>query len=236
MNIKQTITVMRDNVVDWYDRVSGQADARRKRVIHYGLMGILAVLVVVGLWLLRSSVVSYRERNAQKALSASLAESFNAQYRGDHVDWNLIARNDMQAAEDNSSSSLKPYFLALQADALSKAGDAAKALEVMDTMLNSMSSRDPLMPLYALKRALMQLDAQEQTTQERGLAVLEQLARDTSNEYQDAAQFYLGHYYWTHDKTDKAQQVWQALVAERRVETGMRSPWADLASSKLSQS
>lgn len=233
MNIKQAIASVRNNVADWYDRVSGAADERKRRYMHYSIAACLVLLVLVLLFLGRYFFVSYREQNAQKALAMSIAESFDAQ-RATQPDWNMIAIQCAHAAQDNSSSNLNPYFMALQADALIKAGNSAQALEVMDAMLATMSVRDPLMPLYALKRALMSLDVTDQVVQEQGLTVLQKLASDDANIYRDAAQFYLGQYYWTRDQLDKAQAVWQELVSQRRVEPGMSSPWADLASSKLS--
>jgi len=233
MNIKQAIQVVHNGITNWYDRVSGSTHERKMRYVRYGILAALVLLMLIGLLLGRHFFVSYREQNAQKALSMSLAESFNAQ-RTVQPDWSMVAVNCAHAAEDNSSSHLKPYFMALQADALIKAGNTEQALEVMDAMLARMPTHDPLVPLYALKGALMSLDAADTLVQERGLKVLEKLASDEANIYRDAAQFYLGHYYWTRDQLDKARAVWQELVAQRRVELGMRSPWADLASSKLS--
>ena len=234
MNIKKTIKSVRARITGWYDRVSGAAHERKMRYLRYGSAVLLGLLLLIGLITARRFFVSYREQNAQKALSMSLSESFNAQ-RAIQPDWGMIAANAAHAADDNSSTDLKPYFLALQADALIKAGNHTQALEVMDAMLAGMSSGDPFMPLFALKRALMSLDAADQALQDQGLIALQKIASDTSNMHRDAAQFYLGQYYWTRDQLDKAQEVWQELVAQRRDEPGMRSPWADLASSKLTQ-
>jgi hypothetical protein len=116
-----------------------------------------------------------------------------------------------------------------------KSGDINGALGVMDDVVVAMPSTDPVRPLFALKRALIRLDSSDTALQEQGLHELTALAQDAANICSDAAQFYLGQYYWSIDQLDKAQTVWQQLVAQRRVEPGMSSPWAELASAKLTQ-
>jgi hypothetical protein len=234
MNIQQIVKTVRNSIIDWYDRVSGAAQERKMRYLRYGAVGVLILIVLVSLFFARRFFVSYREQNAQKALALCLTDIMSAQ-RATQPDWGMVEAQCAHAASDNSSSNLKPYFMALQAEALIKAGNTTQALVIMDTVIASMSTHDPLMPLFALKRALMQLDASQQEVQERGLVHLQNLAADTSNVCADAAQFYVGYYYWTRDQLDKAQEAWQKLEAQQYTQPGMRSPWADLARSKMVQ-
>jgi|GEM_PF-1369161 len=234
MNIQQIIKTVRNNILDWYDRVSGAAQERKKKYARYGIGGALILVVLVSLFFAWRFFVSYREQNAQKALALCLTDTMNAQ-RATQPDWGMVEAQCAHAASDNSSSHLKPYFMILQAEALIKAGNIAQALVIMDSAIASMSSRDPLMPLFALKRALMQLDDSQSAVREQGLVHLQNLAADTANACADAAQFYVGYYYWTHDQLDKAQEAWQKLETQQYTHPGMRSPWADLARSKMVQ-
>lgn len=91
----------------------------------------------------------------------------------------------------------------------------------------------PVISLYKIEQALIQMDSADQTIQTIGLNALTELAEDTNNIYRDSAQFYLGRYYWAMDNITAARKVWQQLVDEQRDEKLAPSPWVSFVQDKL---
>ena len=120
-----------------------------------------------------------------------------------------------------------PYYLSFQADGLLKQGKKNEAIGVMDEMIQHMPVSSPLLPLFKTKRALIKLDSDDEAIQQEAVQELEVLAKDSDNQFQDLAQFYLGRYYWSNDQIVEAKQVWQQLVDEQRKQRLAPSPWAE---------
>jgi cytochrome c-type biogenesis protein CcmH/NrfG len=92
----------------------------------------------------------------------------------------------------------------------------------------------PLIALYEMERALIQLDSADDKFQQAGLQTLQALADDKNNTHRDSAQYYLGNYYWAHNDVDKAHDIWQKLVDEQRDEKLAPSPWVQQVQQQLS--
>jgi hypothetical protein len=137
--------------------------------------------------------------------------------------------------EKFKNTKVAPYMLAIQVDALLGEQKQQEALDTINTMLAQISSSSPLYPLYSLKQALLKIDMPDEAINQSGLQELEKLAADTSNIYNDAAQFYVGFYYNTHGNAQKAKEVWTNLVAINDTVTDDqgRSPWAAMAQEKM---
>jgi len=133
--------------------------------------------------------------------------------------------------EQHKSSALAPYFLVFYADALFKDGQKEEALEKLDRAVQTLPKGSPLLSLYKTKQALIHLD--DSWTQEAGLQELKALADDEGNSNRDMALYYLGLYYWTQDKVNDAQMIWQQLVDAFKHEKFGASPWAARAKTKL---
>lgn len=149
------------------------------------------------------------------------------------VQWADVAAMCQAGYDKFASTKVAPYILAIQVDALIAQQKQQEALAALDLMLSRIGTGSPIYSLYQLKHALLTLDIPEK--QEVGLHELEQLAADTHNIYNDAAQFYLGLYYRGHGQQQKAMQTWQSLIAlnENVVDDAARSPWASLAQEKI---
>lgn len=232
MTAQQMMRLAREYVIDWYDELSGHARKRRRRYIRYAI-GAGACIVLLGtlIGLYRWYSV-YRERVAEKSLALCM-DSFLTANRSMQPRWADVAEQCAHEATTHTHSYLYPYFKALQTEALVKSDDMTHALEVMEVMHASMRSSDPLYNLFALKYALMQLDSADEAVKARGLEALKRLAENSSNLYTDAAQFYLGQYYWSNNQVDEARGVWKQLLSARRMEQGMTSPWAEIAVPKI---
>ncbi len=172
-----------------------------------------------------------KEQEAHTVLVDCLAQADEAAQG--KVQWADVAAMCQAGYEKFGSTKVAPYILAVQVDALLGQEKQQEALEKLDLMLTKIGSGSPLYSLYTLKHALLTLDLP--TSQEAGLRELEQLAADTKNIYNDAAQFYLGLYYRSQGQQEKASEIWLSLVArnEHVIDNLQRSPWASLAQEKI---
>ena len=175
--------------------------------------------------------VTHTDRAAQYDFSALMTE-YEITAREKNPEWeDLLEKFETNYAK-HSRSSLLPYYLSYKARILLNQNKKNEALTVLDVMISSLVG-SPLRNLYETERSLVQLDMEDESLQTTGLEALKKLAYDTTNNYRDTAQFYLGRYYWANDEIESARQVWQKLVDEQRDEKMAPSPWIHYVQSKL---
>lgn len=192
-------------------------------VITVGMLGIGTY------WYL--SHVKY-EQAAQQALSEVLAE-YNRAYESPEL-WQDVEVGAKTGYRQYGRSSLAPFFLGLQSDALLQQDKQDEALALMNDMTAKLSHRSPFYYLYQIKLARIKLHSDQEDTQKEGLQQLTSLAQDQKNPQQDEALYYLGLHYDAQDQQDKAQEIWQQLkqLQEQYKEKDVVSPWALLAEQK----
>ncbi len=133
--------------------------------------------------------------------------------------------------KQHSGSSLVPYALSFQADTFALKGDFKQALITLEDGIKKMSSSAPGYYLLKTKYALLQLDAQQET---EGVALLRELAFNSSNPTFDTAAFFLGYYYWAKHDKDKARDAWKQLeTTENSKSKKGASPWLQAVKEKL---
>ncbi len=233
MAIRSVIDAIQDMFTSWYEAIMGE-----KRIKRHYIRYLFIILGIAGLatgsffgyrW-----YVMYRERSAYKALTEYLDDYRHARSEQD-ADWAPIEDLFKLGYEQHSNSYLAPFFLAFESDALIQQNKKTEAAQVLDGMIAKSSNKDPLLPLFKTKRALLKLDLQDKAAQESGLEELVELGNDTQNIFNDVALYYLGQYYWSENKLDDAKHTWQQLVDQQKHEKIMGSPWAQLAQQKLDQ-
>lgn len=132
----------------------------------------------------------------------------------------------------HSGSTLAPYFVALEADALLQQGKTEEGITKLSQAINGLAHDAPLTDLYQLKLARLQL-AQE-ATREQGVATLLQLAGNQKSLVHDEALYHLGVYYAQQGDTDKARETLQQVVSlYKEVQELGQSPWLPLAQEQL---
>lgn len=198
------------------------------------LLALLALVVLGGGFLMYRSGVQKKEQKAQLALAGCLQEfmRLDAQPEKTIDDWLRVQTMCTLGYEDHTGTSLAPYFLLFKADAFMQQGDKQQAYSTMEQALNEMSSGDPLLTLYKIKFALMQLDADDIALVAQGVQDLKDLASDSNNANNDMAQYYIGAYYWAQNDTAQAREWFQKAVAGKAANA---SPWVAQAESKLAQ-
>ncbi len=205
----------------------------------------LAIIVFIGMsiggYFVYHQYVANRERQAHVRFSDSLEILLQSEAAGKNPERKKYQQGLQEEAElafqagydQHSSSYLAPYFIAMQASALIKQGKQDEARELYQKALASMPSRSPLRNLFATEIALLQID--NEASHETGLKALQSLAADSANKYQDFAQYYLGQFYWSQGKMQEAKTIWLKLIEEQKQYGEAASPWAQLATTQVSQ-
>jgi len=188
-------------------------------------------LLLIGLFFAHKLWVAQRERAAQYDFSVLMTE-YETILQEKNPEWSTLLEKFEKNYEKHSHSSLLPYYLGYKVKILLHQDKRDEALTVLNSAIADMVG-SPIIALYEMERALIQLDSENDEEQNNGLQALKTLAFDTHNMFRDGAQYYLGNYYWAHDDIDQAREVWQKLVDEQRDEKMAPSPWAQQVQEQL---
>lgn len=240
-----------NNVSGMYNGVRVHKGFVSRRML-YVLQAITIMILLGGCFGGYRWYCSFREQAAQKRFSDGVKE-YNNTLSGQlgHQNWAMIAEVFGLGAREYSGTSLAPFYLAYQAQALLKDNKLTEAASVMDHAVGLMSPENELYFEYALKNVLMQMDVVETaggTTDDTEKKLVD-LADNAKNKQRDAALFYLGRYYLSKNNDARAKEVLQKLVTEfgtvpsdKEVgvalfgkEADTASPWAQEADKLLKQ-
>lgn len=191
---------------------------------NFTRVGAFVALLVI-LFFSRKLWIINKEQSAQYDFSALMTE-FETVSREKDPQWSALLEKFETQYKKHSNSSLLPYYLGYKVQILLAEDKKDEALATLDTMISELSGT-PLIALYEMERALIQLDVTDSKLNEVGLETLKSLAQDQSNMYRDSAQYYLGRYYWANDQVVEARVIWQQLVDEQRDEKMAPSPWVE---------
>jgi len=199
---------------------------------------IIAVLFGVGFggFKLYKYYIHNRETTAQKVLSECLEEYERA--AGGMGSWSDVQMAFEMGYEQNSGSTLAPYFLAYKADALYEQDKKNEALETLEQALKNMSPKAELYGLYNVKLAVMKLDHETDIVKQEGLKLLEEIAKK-DDAGKAGALYYLGMYYWDKNDAEKAKEYLTQLAAMEIKQEGKipatKSQYVVAAKEKLEQ-
>lgn len=125
--------------------------------------------------------------------------------------WSYIENVASKALQENGSSTFGAHFCLFKVDALLQQGKAEEALDCITTSLTSLPA-SPIKDFVVVKKALMQLDADDEIGQVEGLQVLKNIANSNSCAA-DSAYYWLGQYYWIKGNIEEAKIFWNSLIA-----------------------
>lgn len=196
---------------------------------RYGIYLLSALLIGSGSWF----GYKYYRKSVERKSFAQFAESLDDYYKLAAAPTTKAAWQDAQAglaerAKANSGSALAPYFIALQADALLKEGNRDAALATYAQVLAQLPKDSPLVPLYTIKHALIQIDSSEEATRLAGMKALQTIAADKNSPVQDMALYNLGYLAWVSNDIATAENNFRKLIVEHK-----DSVWAKMALAKL---
>lgn len=197
--------------------------------IHYAV----ALLVLCGAaaagWFGYTWYRRTQEQAAFKDLAESIEGYIKAQQAGSETVLADVARAFTVGAQRHAGSQLQSYFLVYQADMLARQGKLEEAIVLMDKSFEKINREQPLYYAYAIKRALMKLDADNTALQKQGRTELEALAHDSANPVQDMALYYKGlDAEYREDQVD-AHKQYQEIIGHGN----QASYWYQLAHAKL---
>lgn len=193
---------------------------------------VLAFLVLLIVFFFAHRLwVANREQSAQYDFSALMAEYENMSREKD-PQWSALLEKFETNYKKHSNSSLLPYYLGYKVQILLAQDKRDEALATLNRMIADMPG-SPMIALYEMERALIQLDSTDDAMNSIGLDALKMLAQNKDNMFRDSAQYYLGRYYWAQNQIDDARAVWQQLVNEQRDEKMAPSPWVNQVQEQL---
>lgn len=209
--------------------MSNAANYVRDLYDRYGIYLLSALLIGSGSWF----GYKYYRKSIERKSFAQFAESLDDYYKLAAAPTTKTAWQDAQAglearAKTNSGSSLAPYFVALQADALLKEGNRDAAIATYAKVLSQLPKNSPFIPLYTIKHALIQIDSAEEATRLAGMKALEAIAADNNSPVQDMALYNLGYLAWVSNNIAAAENNFRKLILEHK-----DSVWAKMALAKL---
>lgn len=199
----------------------------QKITVLFGIALVCAVLFMGNkLW------VTYQNKSAQGYFGVLVME-YNQALQDKNADWDLLRAKFEKGFADYSGSSLVPYYKSYVVTMLLQQNKTNEAAALLTTVESDAQSSSMTL-LYAIERALIDLDSADIGQQKKGEQALRVLADDTVNQFADMAQFYLGRYYWANDQIAQAREVWEKLVDEQAHEKIAPSPWAQQVKEYLS--
>lgn len=189
------------------------------------------VVALMGGWYYVNVYQVQEDARAHATLSEVLTEVTRATSKPEvWQDVEIAARTGYR---QHKGSSLAPYFIAIQADALLQQGNTQEGILKLSEAVNSLSKDAPLAHLYQLKLARLQLA--DTDTQSQGLAVLQKLSQAEDSLVQDEALYQLGIYYAQQQDSSQARATLQKLVdAHKDADNALgQSVWVPLAQDQL---
>ena len=206
---------------------------KKQKQIIYGavILSMLGTMVWFG--------YSWRQKSIQELAFKAFAESLEELQTGlitassSGTDtkqlWEDVERAFKVGFEQHGNSTLAPFFLAFQASALAKQGKTQEALLVLTDAVQKMPKKSPLYFAYATKLALLQIDCDDQATQEVGHAALQDLAENRNNPQRAMALYYQGYLAWVANNKPMYENAWTTLIEI----AGKDSVWTQLVSSHI---
>ncbi len=207
-----------------------------QKTVHQHQKMVGSIIGVVALSMSGTYAYHYFDKKNEQAASVILEDCLHEYQEAQQAKKSLddVALMCQAGYDKFSKTKVAPYILAVLVDVLLEQKKLPEAHEKLALMMSHLPGHSPLYNLYELKSALLKLDLDDPALQTSGLQELERLAANTSNIYNDEAQFYLGLYYRQQGNSGRAKEVWSQLIAvnEHADEQG-RSPWASLAQEKM---
>jgi len=193
---------------------------------------VTAGILILGCAALASGFYWYRTYREQQAadtfVDAVTRQLAHARAQDTQQAWKDAQETFAYGFETYKYSRLAPYFLAYQSDILLKQGEHEAACHMLDQALSYLSRDNALYYAFAVKLALMQIDAADLETQATGETSLQELAKDDENPLQDMARYYHGLMYFNRQDREAAYQAWHTFVQDPDA-----SAWASQADAKL---
>lgn len=146
--------------------------------------------------------------------------------------WDEVALAFRLAYEQNKNSTYAPFFLLYQAQASAFQGSIEQALALVEQARSLLPRSSHFHYLVGVTQALLKL----RTSEEQGIASLQQLASDPKNSLAVMAQYYCGEYFLSkHDRAHALEYFQQAADYKSSKKEYIQSPWVRMAKERVQQ-
>ena len=214
----------------------------RQRDLQIALALIIAGILGVGGFYIYKFRTDRIQKQAQKIFSEAMQsykQALSLEFAKDVSEkekqnmWSEVEIAFKTGHLQNTSSTLVPFFLAYEAQALIKQNKFDEAYEVLNESVEKIKKDTSFFYLYKITQALMDID---KTDVQKGIDSLNQLLNDKNNPFTDMAHYYLGEYYWSVNDLEKSKEQFQALDSmSTETDKKSESPWRILAKTRLQQ-
>lgn len=214
---------------NWKVTLDSLVTSAKNNLTYVGLAVGMVLIAAGGFYWQRTNAIK-QEQLAHTILGDVLAQ-YDQAAQG-KASWDDVITMAHAGYQKFSTTSVAPYILSVEIDALLTQDKKQEAVEKLDLMISGIAAGSPLYDLYKLKQVLVKLDLSD--SRDAALVELQKLATTKSN-FTDAAQYYLGLYYQDAGDQHKAIEVWQPLLALNKdvTDENGRSPWASMVEAKM---
>lgn len=204
------------------------------RYTHILLGVLLAVLISGAGFFVYRWYSDYRDQSAQRQFSIYFDE-YLRNLAQKEPQWDAVASRLHVACQSLQGTSFGAYCLVIQAQASLRAGQRDQALNLLDQAAEQLGPSSPLHYVLATQRALIKADSGDEALVQQAIQELVQLGHNEDNQQRDVALYYVGQYYWSHNRLADAKKAWQALFDASRHRKFAPSPWVSLVEERIQQ-
>jgi hypothetical protein len=167
----------------------------RRLLIAITALALSALLILIGSWGYKKYAEA-RDKKSQLAFVEQLErfEAMRINPEADTIGWEALGHGFARGYVEHSTSSLAPFFLAFQSEVVAHQGLQAEALDLLDRAIAGMRKNTDIRNIYAIKRAVMRLDSENEKISAQGKRELLDLAQDMNNSSQGLAWYHLLEY------------------------------------------
>ncbi|MGB8467475.1 MAG: hypothetical protein WCE21_00570 [Candidatus Babeliales bacterium] len=178
---------------------------------------------------------SQRKEQAAYEAVAQLLSELDGAYQNPEL-WVEIENGAKTALMQFTNKPTRPYLQIIMAEALKEQNKIDDSYKLLDQAVAQLSLKSVFGGLFAAKAAALRLSSDQQAVREQGIALLEQLSRDSKNEHAAYATFLLAQYYDHAHENDKATPLYEQLAQSAKNKSEFElSPFAFIAQQRLAQ-
>jgi len=227
-NLYLNFTILLESIVDFHDfspfaYIKNEFEKNKRDII----ISVIVLLIFGGGWYYFKVYRVQVQESAHSALTETFQEIPAALENPEK--WNDVEVAAKTGYRQNSSSTLAPYFLGVESQALAQQNDLSQAIQTLTKAIKSLDSGSPFYYHYKISLARMKLDTDDKITE--GENELFALAEDAENPYQDKALYYVGMYFITKNTLAEAKKKFEQIISLK--DKFKNSPWVDLAQEQL---
>jgi tetratricopeptide (TPR) repeat protein len=234
---------LRNPMIEWLSKVYNFVIAHKKEFIAGLIIFVGATIFSLGYLYHKSRLQEKAYKSFANALRYYDAKVGEAKSSVPDIDlksfataeekWNEVAKIFQEGFENYRNAGIAPFFLVYQSDALLNLGKTDEAINVLRQAIDLMKNKSATYSYFKIKLALMLIDSKKDGSENEGLEILKEFARDSKNPANDLALYRLGEYFWFAKNYFEAENYWNQLNVSYGKKSLHPSAWAAQARERL---